>query len=467
MSFDWTGTGFAGANSEAVGNYVETAMRNKNEAGQALIFTAAALVVLMGFAGLAIDMGVLRHDKRLQQTAADAAAIAGASNLAFGGVTEGAQDAASRVGYTDNGGGEVSDCAGAAVGTICVEVNNTPGTGPHKGQAGYVEVLVAEVHPTYFMKVLGINSETITARAVAANLGGNGCLYTLGSPSSSIEGINVNGSATLNASGCGIVDNGKFDTEGEATISANTFAVSGSSNGSAEGGSVTCTMPGPCPTYGIPAAGDPLSQLTAPCTSCLGGTTITVLGGGKPCSTGCAFSGGIYTISPGTYCSITINGAASDEVVFSPGVYIIDGIGPMSAGCPSASLNILGSDTISGTGVTFYFTNSSTINMTGTPTVTLTAPDSSGTYPGILMYQDRNDTNTTGPLLGGNDGSNYDGALYFPEAQLTFGGAGTSINVGVVVSNSISFSNGPTVNLLGSAGLPPGVNPIKNATLVE
>jgi len=49
-----------------------------------LIFTAAALVVLMGFAGLAIDMGVMRHDKRLQQTAADAAAIAGASTCHSG-----------------------------------------------------------------------------------------------------------------------------------------------------------------------------------------------------------------------------------------------------------------------------------------------------------------------------------------------------------------------------------------------
>ena len=110
---------------------MENAMRNRNEAGQALILTAVALVVLMGFAGLAIDMGVMRYDKRLQQTAADAAAIAGASNLAFGGVAAGAQDAASRVGYTDNGGGQVSNCTGAAVGTICVEVNNPPATGPH------------------------------------------------------------------------------------------------------------------------------------------------------------------------------------------------------------------------------------------------------------------------------------------------------------------------------------------------
>jgi hypothetical protein len=448
-------------------------MTNKKEAGQALIFTAMVLVVLMGFAGLAIDMGVMRHDKRLQQTAADAAAIAGASNLTFGGVTAGAQDAASRVGYTDNGGGQASNCVGAAVGTICIQVNSPPcgvacggpAIGPHNFQAGYVEVLVAVVHPTYFMKILGINSETITARAVATNLGGKGCLYTLGSPSSAIEGVNISGPATLNASSCGIVDNGDYHTTGGAlTVSADTFGVSGNSNVSGTGGSVTCTTSGPCPTYGMPAATDPLSQLTPPCTSCSGGNTVTVGGSGKPtCTTGCTFTSGTYTISPGTYCSITINGVASDQVVFSPGVYIIDG---WSAGCSSASLNLPGNATISGTGVTFYFTNSSTLNMTGTPTMNLTAPDS-GPYAGILMFQDSNDTNKTGPSLGGHSGSKYDGALYFPKDRLTFYGDDNSIDVAVVVSDSISLSGDLTVNLRGSAGLPPGVNPIKNAMLVE
>jgi hypothetical protein len=441
---------------------MESAMKNKNEAGQALIFTAAALVALMGFAGLAIDMGVMRHDKRLQQTAADAAAIAGASNLAFGGVISGAQDAASRVGYADNGGGQVSNCAGAVVGTICVQVNNPPATGPHGCNGGacdrnYVEALVAVVHPTYFMRVLSINSETITARAVGANLGGNGCLYTLGPPSSAIEGIS--GSGTINASTCGIVDNGDYNGT-VPNVSADTFAVSGSLSGR----SATCTTPGPCPTFGIPAAADPLSTLTPPCTSCSGGNFVTVMGSGNPtCGPGCTFGSGTYTISPGTYCSITIDGLASDQVVFSPGVYIIGG---PSAGCSTVSLNIPGNDTISGTGVTFYFTNKSTLNMRGTPTVNLTAPDSSGTYPGILMYQDPNDT--TGPSLGGNNGSNYNGALYFPKDQLSFVGVNSSINVAVVVSASIVFNDNHTVNLKGNAGLPPGVpNPIKSATLVE
>ena len=57
-------------------------MTRRKEAGQALVFAALGMTVFLGFAGLAIDMGMLRYDRRLQQSAADAAALAGASNLA-------------------------------------------------------------------------------------------------------------------------------------------------------------------------------------------------------------------------------------------------------------------------------------------------------------------------------------------------------------------------------------------------
>ncbi|HEV2399008.1 MAG TPA: pilus assembly protein TadG-related protein, partial [Candidatus Sulfotelmatobacter sp.] len=56
-------------------------VRGNRQAGQALYLTAMSLVVLTGFLGLGIDMGAMRYEKRLEQTAADAAAIAGASDL--------------------------------------------------------------------------------------------------------------------------------------------------------------------------------------------------------------------------------------------------------------------------------------------------------------------------------------------------------------------------------------------------
>jgi hypothetical protein len=97
----------------------------------------------------------------------------------------------------------------------------------------------------------------------------------------------------------------------------------------------------------------------------------------------------------------------------------------------------------------------------------LSAPPT-GPYAGILMYQGPGDNKS--PNIGGDDNSFFDGALYFPEGNLTFFGntAGAGFRVGIVDADSLSLSGNPIVNLQGSAGLPPGVpNPVKSATLVE
>ena len=421
-------------------------MRRKNEAGQALVFAAVGLVVIIGFAGLGIDMGMLRYQKRLQQTAADSGALAGANNLAFpasGGITAGAKNASAGNGFTDGAN------------NVTVTVNNPPTSGPHSSGANsgkYVEVLVTAVQPTYFMKVLGINSQTVTARAVATNVSGvtsgGGCLYTLGAPSSAIEGVNINGHATLNAITCGIADNGNFSTSGNAlTVCAGTFGVAGTSSDTGGQGStctnkaVTCSaQAGPCPATGMPAATDPMSYLTPPCNPCTGGASSIKITNTQ-------------TLNPGTYTDVTITG--NGNVTFNPGTYIFDG---------SSGLSCSGTPTIRGTGVTFYFTGSATYNCNGNTDVQLTAP-TSGTYAGILMYQ--NPADTVGPQIGGNDTSFFKGVLYFPKAQVTFYGNNSSYAIGIVVADALALSGNPTVNLQGSAGLPPGVSIITNAILVE
>ena len=404
--------------------------------GQALVTVALALTVLLGFTGLAVDMGVLRYEKRLQQTAADAAAIAGASNLPFGGVVSGGQNASAANGFTDNSGGLVSNCtSSAAVGTVCVQINNPPALGPHANVQGYVEALVAAVQPTYFMRIFGVSSQVVQARAVATNLGGanGGCLYALGPPANSIEGVNINGSATLNAPTCGIVDNGDFNTKGNAlNVNASTFGISGNWAKSGPGGTVTCTASATCPADNMPFAADPLSYLTPP-----------------PVGNPTTFNPS--NIIPGTYSGISLNGTGT--YTFPSGTYVLDG--PSGFSCT-------GTPTLTGTGVTFYFTNGATFNCTGNVTVQLSAP-TSGTYAGILFYQDPNDT--TGPSVGGNSSTDYNGALYFPTSQVTFYGNNSNLDVAVVVAKAFALSGNPTVNLQGLGGLSPGL--IKNAVLVE
>jgi Flp pilus assembly protein TadG len=414
---------------------VEAAMTRKNQSGQALVSTVLALTVLLGFGGLAIDMGALRYEKRLQQTAADAAAVAGASNLTHGGVTSGAQHASAANGFTDG------------VNNVTVTINNPPASGPHSGNGNYVEALVMAVQPTYFMRIFGINSETITARAVATNVSGganSGCLYTLGPPSSSIEGVNINGSAILNAPTCGIVDNGNYNTKGNAlTVKASTFGVSGSANISGPGGTVTCTGgASSCPTYGTPASSDPLSYLTPPAlqTPSYGNVTTS----------------GTQTLQPGTYSSLTIG--KNSTVTMSPGIYYVNG---------SGGVTFNGAGTVVGNGVTIYFTNGATIDATGggNKLDIQLSPPTSGPYAGVLFYQDPNDT--AAPSLGGDNNSYFSGILYFPTVQLTFFGNNVSYSTGIVVADAIALSGNPTVNLQGTAGLPAGVTIVSSATLVE
>ena len=261
-------------------------MKRNREKGNIIVLTALGMTVLVGMAGLGVDVGVLRHEKRLQQTAADAAAIAGASNLSpYTGYLKAAGDAQVRtVLPTREVALEPTSFpvhARRRLGTICVSVNAPPKTGPHNGVTGYVEAYVTVNQPTYFMRIFGTSfaTQTVTARAVATNLGGgnsSGCLYTLGAPVKGI-GININGNPTVNATSCGIIDNGNLDTKGNAlSVNAGTFGVAGTAT--YKSGTIHCSDASTCPVTGMPASGDPFSYLTPPCNPCTGGTAWNTSG---------------------------------------------------------------------------------------------------------------------------------------------------------------------------------------------
>ncbi len=442
--------------------------RNK-ESGQALIFGVLVLgLLLIGFAGLGVDVGYLRYEKRLQQGAADSAAIAGASNLptAFGGVTAAAKNAASVSGFSvasANLGACPPTAPAAAIGSVSLTVNHPPCSGPHNGDSNYVEVYVAQVQPTYFMRALGITSETVTARAVATDVGGGtntGCLYTLGSPTSSPEGVSVTGSAEIDAPSCGIVDNGNFNTTGKAfDVCTATLSVEGSSGSGTQGAcgskGLFCTAPGACPATGAPAAGDPLAYLSAPAQPANSSSCP------KPTGTCTVSTNGPNNIlQPGTYSNITFG--RNSTTTLASGLYYINGTPGVSFG---------GSATVQGTGVTFYFTGAATIDATGGGNkldMQVSAP-TTGTYAGILFYQDRSDTASA--TLGGDNSTAFTGAMYFPSSQLTLSGnanLNASSAYSIIVTKALSLTGNPTVFLNADySSLPGGVSVIKNAILVE
>ena len=71
--------------------------------GQILMLATIAMVVLLGFSALAVDVGLLYSTRRRMQTAADGAAIAGATALRDGqNYTKAADDVASFNGFTNS-----------------------------------------------------------------------------------------------------------------------------------------------------------------------------------------------------------------------------------------------------------------------------------------------------------------------------------------------------------------------------
>jgi hypothetical protein len=442
-------------------------MKMNRQSGQVLVGVAFAMVVLAGFAGLALDLGTIRYQRRLQQTAADAAAIAGSNELRHNGgagITTAARQASQTNGFTDSAG-DVANCAatGVAVGTVCVQIVHSPGNvtlpdgtvipgGPHSGNVNYVEALVGVVQPTYFMKIFGVNSQFVLARAVATQIGQSsdsaGCVYTLGPPGTGV-GVTNSGTPTLNAPKCGIEDNGDFTTHGKTVniTAGNIGAVGDVANKG--GGTVLCGDPlATCNVVQIPPISDPLSFLQAPTV----GSPVPWTGSPVPGT---------------TYSSITIN--SGDMINFPAGLYIVNGNFTINGG--AVVCNQLASPcTATGTpnaGVTFYITNGGTVKTNGTSQIYLAAP-TSGTYAGILFYQDPLDTSTA--VMDGTANSYFQGALYFPGAELDFGGTITNTTAAytVIVAQDLKLNGTATVNLNSDySSLPGGVSIIETAVLVE
>ena len=119
---------------------------NKKEKGTIIPLAAIVVLTLVAFMGLAFDASYLYFEKRRAQTAADAGAIGGAQELVRGtpaNVTTAARKDTSLNRFTHG------------TNSVDVTVNNPPTSGTHAGNAGFVEVIVTEPRPTWFMQVSG------------------------------------------------------------------------------------------------------------------------------------------------------------------------------------------------------------------------------------------------------------------------------------------------------------------------
>lgn len=349
--------------------------RTHGQRAQALPLVAICITVLLGFTALAVDTGYLRFEQRLQQSASDSAALAGAMELSVGSTAfaSAAQSEAATNGFANGG-------------DTTVTVNSPPSTGPNAGKTNAVEVIVSVNHPAFFSGVLGRTTNNVTTRSVASVIGDKrACYYVL-------SGTTTIGGTVVNSPNCGLIANNGF-TENGSSINLASVDVNGPIT--LNGGSLTHQ-----PQQSLPAAD--------PCESIPGCAYLTKNPPGGPCQ----YAGGNIvnqnvTLQPGVYCrGLDIR---SSTITLAPGVYVIPSI-------KASGTTITQTSYAPGDGVTLYIT-SGEVDLTGA-SGTISAP-TTGPNAGVSVYQVASDT-TGAKVAGAVFGPS--GLLYFPTADLKLNG---------------------------------------------
>jgi Putative Flp pilus-assembly TadE/G-like len=131
-------------------------MARTKRRGQVLLIYGVASTAVIGFAGLAVDGGYIFMQRRLAQNGADAGALVGARDVVNGSYSSIDSD------VTTYGRGNAGSTATITWGYV----DNSGATVTQSSATG-VSVLATKAFPTFFIRVLGIPSFTVSARGIA------------------------------------------------------------------------------------------------------------------------------------------------------------------------------------------------------------------------------------------------------------------------------------------------------------
>ncbi len=381
------------------------AMRNRNaERGQVLPLVAISLTVLLGFAALAVDVGYLRYQQRVQQYAVDSAALAGAWQLLNGQTpTSAVLAAAATNGFINDGT------------KVLVSANTPPQSGPYTADTNAVEAIISVAHPAWFSSIFGRTQNWVTTRAVALIRGNSGaCIWSLQ------KDLTLN-HGTL-TSPCGVMVTRNVNDTG-ATMDLPSIGAGGSAGNS---------YPGVITTSGIPPFSDPCSTIPG----CNAITQMFPFGstpGPGPFAT-CMDSGTVSTLNPGCYNSL------SGTIDLTPGLYVIPGDVSATLTCSTCQNGHSGVTIVIGGKVNF---NGSTTSLMAPPAQQGAGPASVTTAgaPGVLIYQT---STTTSPE--NFSAQSLLGMLYAPGAHINLNGGGSTLTISYVVSADI-VANGAVITV--------------------
>lgn len=214
--------------------------------------------------------------------------------------------------------------------------------------------------------------------------------------------LNLNGTSDLKAVGCGVHVNSNsssaVDLNGSGTTinSANNCFVGGVNSGA--------NRIFPPPSSGCAVLPDPFDDIALPSVGACNQNSYKI-GANKN-----------VTLSPGVYCNGMSIGSGAN-VTLSPGLYIIK----------NGTMKTTGSATITGNGVTLFFTGTNVqFDLSGGTTLNLRAMKT-GALAGFAIYFNPSATFGGTNGFGGNSSTYIEGILYFGKGSVTLNG-NASIN---------------------------------------
>ncbi|MFD1612233.1 hypothetical protein ACFSCW_10505 [Sphingomonas tabacisoli] len=399
----------------------------RSKRGNVIVAAAASLPVVIGSAGLATDTLEWTLWKRQLQRQADSAALSGAFALAQG------------KNHVTSVNGDIARTAELTL-TATPVIESPPTTGAGTGNTSAVRVALQTGRSLPFSSLFVSTAPTIKAESTAAVVNnGNYCLIAL-EPTTAV-GITMSGNATVNM-GCGMATNSKSSNavyvNGSSTITATPIAAVGTvvPNSNYTGTTVF-------KSHQVPQK-DPFASLPDPDISTLNCQSLSVSPNGNKSLTS--------TSNPATATCLK-NVDVKGTLTLGPGIYYVDG----------GSFNVGSQAVISGTGVTIILTSKTaasdpssiaTMSMNGGAQINLSAP-TTGTYAGVIMYQDRRALDVASNTVNGNSSSFYQGALYFPKQQLTFNGTtGMSTDCLQMVGRRVVFLGNSSISNVCPTGGP-------------
>lgn len=377
----------------------------KSEAGNVLLVTGLALPVLLGVAGLGVEGAGWYTARRAMQNAADAAAVAAASNGSTNYLAE-ARAVTARLGFAN----------GAANTTVMA---SDSATCPAGGTDCYSVTITRDV-PLIFSKVAGYTGSvtvggaaairiTTTAIATQAITPREYCILALGDGTSGTAAVDFlsNGGPHADLSGCNIASNTSMTCNGH-DLDADFGDAAGTNNGC--GNVQSSNMPTVPDNYAGHASNIPSN----PCGSYPGVTWA----GGVRNLTGTTTICGTLTLSG----DVTLTG--SGVIVIYNGNLELYGNSLTTADDASATIIFAGTNTGS------HVISESRPGNQGN-SITIEAP-TTGPWAGVAIYQAPHLTTGVDMEFSGNNPTfNLTGVVYMPEADITFSGAINKANGGV------------------------------------